>query len=97
MVTQHSAATAATRERQKAYWRSTRKLTWGLFAVWFIVTISVIFFARELSGFTILGWPFSFYMAAQGSTLIYVLIIAVYAWRMRHLDNRREGRGADGQ
>jgi putative solute:sodium symporter small subunit len=72
--------------KQTAYWRRTRQLTVKLLAVWFVVTIATIFFARELSGFTFFGWPFSFYMAAQGATLVYLVIVGVYAWRMRQLE-----------
>ncbi|MCA3079913.1 MAG: DUF4212 domain-containing protein, partial [Rhodocyclaceae bacterium] len=32
------------------------------------------------------GWPLSFYMAAQGSLIVYVLIIGFYAVYMRKLD-----------
>jgi len=32
-------------------------------------------YARDLQSFTVLGFPFSFYMGAQGSLIIYVLII----------------------
>jgi putative solute:sodium symporter small subunit len=32
------------------------------------------------------GWPLSFYMAAQGSLIIYVLVIWYYARAMRKLD-----------
>lgn len=42
-----------------------------------------LYFARELSALTIFGWPVSFYLAAQGLTLSYVLILAVYSVCMR--------------
>jgi hypothetical protein len=35
---------------------------------------------------SVFGWPLSFYLAAQGASLIYLAIIGVYAWRMRVLD-----------
>jgi putative solute:sodium symporter small subunit len=73
------------------YWRRTRRLTACLLAVWFLVTFGVIFFARELSGITLFGWPVSFYMAAQGTILVYVIIVGVYAWRMRQLDKILSG------
>lgn len=76
----------AARAAQARYWHSTRRLTLQLLLAWFVSTFAIIFFARELSGFTLFGWPFSFYMAAQGSTLIYVFIVGLYAWRMRRLD-----------
>lgn len=68
------------------HWARVRRLTLALLLLWFIFTFGVIFFARELSGLTLLGWPLSFYMAAQGSTLIYLLIIAFYALAMKKLD-----------
>lgn len=42
-------------------------------------------FARDLS-FTFFGWPFSFWMASQGSLVIYVVIIWFYARYMNQLD-----------
>jgi len=48
----------------------------------------MIFFARELSTFSAFGWPFSFYMAAQGLTLLYVALVGLYARRMRRLDKQ---------
>jgi putative solute:sodium symporter small subunit len=72
----------------KTYWQSTRSMTLWLLLTWFVVTFAAIFFARPLSNYTLLGWPISFFMAAQGSILIYVAIIAFYALRMRRLDQR---------
>jgi len=60
-------------------------LTGALLLVWFLVTFGVSYFARDLN-FSVLGWPFSFWMAAQGSLVVYGLIIAVYAWAMHRLD-----------
>lgn len=68
------------------YWQRVRRLTIVLLASWFLLTFGVIFFARELYGFTLFGWPFPFYMAAQGLTLLYLIIVALYLVRMRRLD-----------
>lgn len=73
-------------DSQDVYWRRVRKLTCSLLALWFVATFGVIFFARELSDFTVFGWPFSFYMAAQGLTVFYVLIVIAYARCMKKLD-----------
>jgi len=78
--------TSDTQYRRTPYWRRTRRLTVQLLLAWFFVTLGTVFFARELSSMTFLGWPFSFYMAAQGTTLIYLLIVGLYAWRMRRLE-----------
>lgn len=80
--------------RQHAYWRRVQRLTSVLLATWFVTTFITLFFARELSAFTLFGWPFPFYMAAQGLTLLYVAIVAIYAIRMRSLDKLvRDGAG----
>jgi putative solute:sodium symporter small subunit len=44
------------------------------------------FFARELATINFFGWPLSFYMAAQGSMVIYLVIIWYYARAMKRLD-----------
>ena len=72
-------------ERHRVYWNRTRGLTIVLLLLWFGVTFGVTFFARELT-FTVFGWPFSFYMAAQGCLLFYLLLTLLYAKRLRRLD-----------
>lgn len=72
-------------ERHQEYWRRTLNITGILLAIWFIVTFVMGYYARDLS-FDFFGWPFSFYMAAQGSLIIYVLIIWYYARHMNKLD-----------
>jgi putative solute:sodium symporter small subunit len=67
------------------YWRRNLRITAILLAIWFVVTYVVAYFARDLS-FNFFGWPFSFYMAAQGSLIVYVLIIWFYARYMNNLD-----------
>jgi putative solute:sodium symporter small subunit len=68
------------------YWKKNLRLTLALLAVWFVVTFVMGFFARELATITILGWPLSFYMGAQGSLIVYVILIWVYQRKMRQLD-----------
>ena len=40
--------------------------------------------------FSFFGWPFYFYMGAQGSLIVYVLIIWFYARYMNRLDRQYE-------
>ena len=68
------------------HWERTRRLTAVLLSLWLATGFGTVFFARELSRFTLFGWPLSFYMAAQGASLVSLAIIAWYAWRMRRLD-----------
>lgn len=74
-------------ERQHRYWRSNLRMTGVLLAIWFLATFGVSWFARELQTLTVLGFPFPFFMAAQGALLIYLLLVAFYAWRMDKLDH----------
>ncbi len=73
---------------RRAHWRRTRRLTGALLALWFVTSFCTVFFARELNGLTLFGWPLSFYMAGQGAQLIYLAIIGVYAWAMHRVDLR---------
>ena len=56
----------------------------GLLAVWAAISFGCCFFARDLS-FMAGGWPFSYWMAAQGSVLGFIAIVVVYATVMRRL------------
>ena len=49
-----------------------------LLLIWGSVTFGVAFFARDLS-FNVLDKPFGFWMAAQGSVLMFLVITWVYA------------------
>ncbi|HWQ38746.1 MAG TPA: DUF4212 domain-containing protein [Burkholderiales bacterium] len=82
-------------EKHREYWRRNISLTAVLLAVWFVVTFVLGYFAIPLSEFNFLGFPFSFYMAAQGSLIIYVILIWLYARRMGRLD--REYDVAEGE
>jgi putative solute:sodium symporter small subunit len=68
------------------HWARARRLILVLLALWLATGFGTVFFARDLDHLSVFGWPLSFYMAAQGASLIYLAIIGVYAWRMRVLD-----------
>jgi putative solute:sodium symporter small subunit len=70
---------------RKVYWQKNLRLTGFLLAVWFFVTYVLGYFARELS-FNFFGWPFSFWVGAQGALVVYVLIIFYYGRYMNNLD-----------
>jgi putative solute:sodium symporter small subunit len=56
-----------------------------LLAIWFVVSFVVAYFARDLS-FNFFGWPFSFWVGAQGALIVYVVLIGYYAKTMNKLD-----------
>jgi len=73
-------------ERHKEYWSRNLRLTAVLLLIWFVVTYVMAYFAIPLAEINFFGWPLSFYMAAQGSLIVYVLIIWYYARAMRKMD-----------
>ena len=72
------------------HWQRTRNLSALLLALWLAATFGTVFFARELAGWSVFGWPLSFYLAAQGASLIYLAILGAYALAMRRFDQRFE-------
>ena len=62
-----------------------QRLTAALLVIWLMVTFGVVFWARELS-FSWGDWPFSFWMVAQGSVLVFLAITVVYAAVANRLD-----------
>ncbi|MBU1424068.1 MAG: DUF4212 domain-containing protein [Gammaproteobacteria bacterium] len=73
-------------EKHRQYWRKNLKITGILLLVWFVVTFVVGWFARDMQSVTILGFPFPFFMGAQGALLVYVLLVGYYAYCMSKLD-----------
>ncbi len=73
-------------EKHNEYWHKNLVITGILLSVWFVATFVEAWFARELNTMTFLGFPLGFYMSAQGSLIIYVALIGIYALLMRKLD-----------
>ncbi|HJW23266.1 MAG TPA: DUF4212 domain-containing protein [Rhodocyclaceae bacterium] len=73
-------------QRREEYWRRTRRLTIILLLVWVLVTYVVSWFAPELNDITVFGFPLGFYMGAQGSLFVYLLIVWYYCHAMNRLD-----------
>ena len=71
----------------REYWRRNLRITTVLMSIWFVVTFIVAYFARELSSFIFFGWPFSFWVAAQGALIVYCVLIWYYARTMNRLDH----------
>jgi putative solute:sodium symporter small subunit len=72
-------------DEHRRYWRRTMRLTSLLLVLWLAVTFGVAFFARELS-FQFFGWPFSFWVGAQGAVVVYLGIVFWYERTMNRLD-----------
>lgn len=75
---------------------STRvnRLRMALLSVWLSVTFCVAFFARDLN-FIWLDRPLGFWMAAQGSLLVFLIIVWVYALCVNHWEQQMIGFNAE--
>jgi putative solute:sodium symporter small subunit len=64
----------------------------SLLAVWAGVSFGCCYFARDLD-FMVAGWPFNYWMAAQGAVLVFIAILAFYAWAMNRMDDAQQAAG----
>lgn len=76
------------RLQQKRYWHKTLWLTASLLAVWFLVTFVAAFFSEALNQLSFLGLPLGYVIAAQGSLVVYLVLIGLYAFLMNRLDRQ---------
>ncbi len=74
------------KEKLKAYWAFNIRLTTIIMVIWFVVTYVAIFFTPLLNNIVIAGFPFGYYMGAQGSLIIFVILIFWYAFKMNAAD-----------
>ena len=76
-----------TEQQKRDYWRYNLRLTTILLVIWFVVAYLLSgLFAGALNRFSFLGFPLGYYMAAQGSLVVFVVEIAVYARLMNRKD-----------
>ena len=74
----------------RTHWRRTIRLTLSLLALWALAGLGCgVLFADALNGTEVLGAiPLGFWFAQQGSILVFVGIILVYALVMNRLDTK---------
>ncbi len=68
------------------HWARTKGLMIATLVVWAIAGFGIHLFARSLNNIVILGFPLGFYMAAQGSLIIFVVLIFWFASRQDSID-----------
>jgi len=73
-------------EVAEAHWTKTRNLMWFTLAVWAIFSFFIHMFVSALNNVVILGFPLGFYMAAQGSLIIFVILIFWFSHRQNAID-----------
>jgi putative solute:sodium symporter small subunit len=73
-------------EAGAAHWAKTRRLMWISLAVWAFFSFIIHMFVSALNGISFLGFPLGFYMAAQGSLIVFVVLIFWYVARQNAID-----------
>jgi len=71
---------------REGHWRKTRNLMIGTLLIWFVFSFLVHWFANELNALSFIDFPLGFYMAAQGSPIIFVILIFVSTRMQEKID-----------
>ena len=74
--------------REVAHWRKTSHLMWTHLGIWFFFGFIIHMFVEQLNKITIpiLNFPLGFYMAAQGSLIVFVVMLFLFARQQDRID-----------
>lgn len=72
--------------RREEHWRRTKSLMVVTLSIWFVFSFVVHWFANALNSVDFFGWPLGFYMAAQGSEIIFVITLFWFARTQHKID-----------
>ena len=73
-------------QQQEIHWSRTRNLMIVHLTIWFIFAYAVHWFAPELNKFSFMDMPLGFYFAAQGSLIVFVVQLFVFARQQERID-----------
>ena len=78
-----------TDDRARRYWRANLRLVSILLAIWAFASFGLgILLVPWLNGYRMGGFPLGFWFAQQGSILIFVVLVFVYARAMDRIERR---------
>lgn len=73
----------------QSYWRANLRLVSLLLCIWFLVGyVLSIFFVEALNQIHIGGFPLGFWFAQQGSVIVFIVLIYMYARCMDRVDKK---------
>tara|TARA_Y100000768_G_C23878891_1_gene634205 strand:- start:491 stop:748 length:258 start_codon:yes stop_codon:yes gene_type:complete len=76
-------------DRNKKYWKANLKIVLSLLLIWFVASFGFgIILSESLDKIKIGGFKLGFWFAQQGSIYIFVVIIFLYVWLMKRLDEK---------
>ena len=71
---------------KEKHWEKTKGLMMLTLAIWFVFSIVIFMFGEGLNNGSFLGYPLAYYMCAQGSIVIFVVLIFWFANRQEKID-----------
>ena len=71
---------------KERHWEKTKGLMIITLAIWFVFSIVIFMFGEGLNNGSFLGYPLAYYMCAQGSIIIFVVLIFWFANRQEKID-----------
>ena len=71
---------------KERHWEKTKGLMMLTLSIWFIFSIVIFMFGESLNNGSFLGYPLAYYMCAQGSIVIFVVLIFWFANRQEKID-----------
>jgi putative solute:sodium symporter small subunit len=76
------------KEKEEAHWAKTSRLMFTHLGVWFFFGFVIHMFVVPLNKITIpiLNFPLGFYMAAQGSLIVFVVMLFMFAKQQDKID-----------
>jgi putative solute:sodium symporter small subunit len=82
------ATVADSKANEEAHWDKTTKLMLTHLGVWFFFGYVIHMFVKPLNNIVIpiLGFPLGFYMAAQGSLIVFVVMLFMFAKQQNKID-----------
>jgi putative solute:sodium symporter small subunit len=74
----------------QVHWSRTRNLMFVHLGIWFFFGYIIHMFVKPLNQIIIpvLNFPLGFYMAAQGSLVVFVVMLFVFAWQQDKIDRQ---------
>ena len=69
-----------------AHWNKTRNLMFVHITIWFVFAFVIHWFAPQLNNISFIDFPLGYYMAAQGSLIVFVVQLFVFVRQQDAID-----------
>ena len=72
--------------QKEVHWNRTRNLMIVNLAIWFVFSFVVHWFAASLNNISFMHFPLGYYMAAQGSLIVFVVQLFIFVRMQDNID-----------